>query len=146
LSAAKDRRMPLLDISEILYTFRVSAIGFSEQRKEDTMKFKFLFLAILIILPVAVAATSQALDIGVEESQMQCLSGTVTIGDSDRSVLFKCGHPMGETKLKNEPNDIWIYHFGATKWMYYISFSNGKVERIISAPCRSDKPDCYDPR
>jgi hypothetical protein len=138
--------MPLLDIPEILSTIPMGAIGFFDQRKEACMKSKFFFLTALVFLPVAVAATSHALDIGVEESQMQCLSGTVTIGDSAASVLLKCGQPMGETRLKAEPNDIWIYHFGATKWLYYLSLSDGKVERIISAPCRSDKPDCYDLR
>ena len=105
--------------------------------------YSFVALALLVIF----ANSSQSIDIGslADQSSYRCSGGVVAVGELDRSVRKKCGDPL-EIGRRQDFGPIWIYYNGQSKFMYYFSFVNGKLQRIVSAPCNPDNPDCFDLR
>jgi hypothetical protein len=61
---------------------------------------------------------------------LECNGGTVSPGDSEDSVRDKCGNPQTVTREDADSPPIWFYNFGPTEFVYYVSFTNGIVERI----------------
>jgi hypothetical protein len=106
----------------------------------------FYLLAISALL-IFFAGSSFSLDIYgmTDQSTWRCSGGIVAIGDSDRDVRNKCGTPIEVARIQDF-GPIWIYQPGQAKFMYYLAFLNGKLQRISSAPCRSNDPECYDLR
>ena len=80
-----------------------------------------------------------------DQSSHRCSGGIVAIGDLDRTVREKCGEPL-EIGTRQDFGPIWIYHSPQRKFMYYLAFLNGKLQRIVGAPCSPDKPECFDLR
>jgi len=80
-----------------------------------------------------------------DQSTWRCAGGIVAIGDSDRDVRNRCGNPIEVARIQDF-GPIWIYQPGLAKFMYYLAFQNGKLQRIASAPCTTDDPECYDLR
>ena len=80
-----------------------------------------------------------------DQSSYRCSGGIVAVGDLDRTVLEKCGDPL-EIGKRQDFGPIWIYHSPQQKFMYYLAFLNGKLQRIVGAPCSPDKPECFDLR
>lgn len=63
-------------------------------------------------------------------SSLQCNGGNVSPGDSEDSVRDKCGNPQKVTQRDADSTIIWFYNFGPSEFVYYVSFTNGIVERI----------------
>lgn len=63
-------------------------------------------------------------------SSLDCSGGTVFVGDSEDSVRKKCGDPQQVTQRDKYSPVIWFYNFGPSEFVYYVSFTNGMVERI----------------
>jgi len=63
-------------------------------------------------------------------SSLQCNGGNVSPGDSEDSVRDKCGNPQKVTQRDADSPIIWFYNFGPSEFVYYVSFTNGIVERI----------------
>jgi len=61
---------------------------------------------------------------------LECDGGTVSPGDSQDSVRDKCGSPQKVTQDDAASPIIWFYNFGPSAFVYYVSFTNGIVERI----------------
>ena len=63
-------------------------------------------------------------------SSLRCDGGIVAEGDSEDSVKEKCGEP--QQVLTTDPQEPvkWVYRFGDTQFIYYVSVVDGKVERI----------------
>ena len=80
-----------------------------------------------------------------DQTTLRCRGGVVALGDSDRAVLQKCGQPL-EVQSKQDYGPIWIYNMGQSKFMYYLAFQFGKLQRIVSAPCSVNDYECYDLR
>ena len=112
------------------------------------MKHKTILTGILLLVMLILTGASAALDFNFtsDQSSLRCSGGVVAVGDMGRSVRDKCGPPLDVTRRASDSYDIWIYHFGASKFMYYLGFLNGKLQRIVSAPCSVNDPDCYDLR
>ena len=70
---------------------------------------------------------SSALD---EAPSLQCDGGIVSPGDTADSVRNKCGDPQKVTQEDADSPAVWFYNFGSTEFVYYVSFTNGIVERI----------------
>ena len=106
-----------------------------------------IYLLAISALLTFFAGPSFSLDIYAmaDQSTWRCAGGIVAIGDSDRDVRNKCGNPM-EVAHVQDFGPIWIYQPGQAKFMYYLAFQNGKLQRIASAPCSTDDPECYDLR
>ena len=88
---------------------------------------------ILLILATAclglffMAPNLLALDDAVS---LECNGGTVSQGDSEDSVRDKCGNPQKVTQEDADSPIIWFYNLGYTEFVYYVTFTNGMVERI----------------
>jgi hypothetical protein len=82
------------------------------------------FTIALCCLIVGVSClTASALD---DADSMQCGDAMVFIGDPKLEVQTKCGEPSA----REERGDVWIYNFGPTEFVYYLTFTDGIVERI----------------
>jgi len=102
------------------------------------------FLALLVIW----AERSYSININnlADQSTYRCYGGIVSTGDSARSVADKCGAPLDRTRRESDSYDIWIYKFGQSDFMYYFGFLHGRLQRIVSAPCKATDAVCYDLR
>jgi hypothetical protein len=65
-----------------------------------------------------------------EASSLQCAGGIVLSGDSEDSVRDKCGDPQKVTQEDADSPIIWFYNFSPSEFVYYVSFTDGVVERI----------------
>jgi hypothetical protein len=65
-----------------------------------------------------------------ETDSLECSGGTVFTGDSQESVLNKCGDPQKVTRQDAASPVIWIYNFGPSEFVYYVTFTEGVVIRI----------------
>ncbi|MBT8331435.1 MAG: DUF2845 domain-containing protein [Deltaproteobacteria bacterium] len=108
---------------------------------------KILYTCAIILLLVFLTDTSYALDIMNlrDQSTLRCPGGIVARGDSDIRVTERCGDPL---KIANRQDfgPIWIYHFGQERFMFYLSFLHGNLQRIASARCSPNRAECLDIR
>ncbi|CAB1062634.1 hypothetical protein D1BOALGB6SA_7414 [Olavius sp. associated proteobacterium Delta 1] len=104
-------------------------------------------LGVVLAILLAAPRILYAVDIYnlADQSTLRCAGGIVATGDSDRAVLQKCGDPL-DVQSKQDVGRVWIYNIGQSKFMYYLAFQNGKLQRIVSAPCNANDYDCYDLR
>ena len=65
-----------------------------------------------------------------ETDSLECSGGTVFTGDSQESVLNKCGDPQKVTRQDAASPVIWVYNFGPSEFVYYVTFTDGVVIRI----------------
>ena len=98
---------------------------------------------ILILIIFTAPSYGFDLDSMADQSTWRCPGGVVAIGDLDRDVRNKCGNPIEVARVQDF-GPIWIYQPGQARFMYYLAFQNGKLQRIASAPCRNNDPECYD--
>jgi hypothetical protein len=109
---------------------------------------KCIYYACVIILLLAfMTNTTNALDIMNlrDQSSLRCPSGIIARGDRDIDVERRCGAPL---KIANRQDfgPIWVYHFGQDRFMFYLAFLHGNLQRIASAPCNPSQPECLDIR
>lgn len=106
-----------------------------------------VYLGIVLAFLLAVPQILNAVDITglADQSTLRCAGGIVATGDSDRAVLQKCGDPLDVQSIQ-DVGPVWIYKIGQSKFMHYLAFLNGRLQRIVSAPCNSNDYDCYDLR
>lgn len=94
----------------------------------------------MLLRKIAVAATvvgllyafnsvtlSQTLD---DVPSFRCEGETVSTGDQAFAVREACGVPEKITKSGGGAVEEWVYNFGPTKFIYYVTFVNGRLERI----------------
>ena len=100
-------------------------------------------MAIVLVL----ALNSYAIDIYnmADQGTLRCSGGIIATGDIDREVLAKCGQPL-EVQWVQDVGDVWIYSADQSKFMYYLAFLHGKLQRIASAPCNTTDYECFDLR
>jgi hypothetical protein len=103
------------------------------------------FVSAMLVMVFLFAQNTLALDYWslADQSTYRCPGGVVAVGDSDRSVRENCGDPLDITS-REDKGPIWVYHFGQDRFMYYLEFVFGKLERILSTPCNRDNYECFD--
>ena len=108
---------------------------------------QIFYLVVALAVLLAFSQNSYAVNIQnmADQGTLRCAGGIVATGASDREVLDKCGDPLDVQHIQ-DVGPVWIYNMGQSKFMYYLAFLNGKLQRIASAPCRSNDYDCYDLR
>ena len=101
----------------------------------------------ILILLTIVANESYSLDIMNlrNQSSHRCPGGIVARGNLYRDVRNRCGDPINIAN-KQDLGPIWIYHFRQDRFMFYLAFLHGNLQRIASAPYNPDKPECLDIR
>jgi hypothetical protein len=91
-------------------------------KKADVCSVAVPFL-ILFFLGVS---SSLAID-REDVSSLGCSDGIVNVGDSKSDVLEKCGEP---TRKEGFQEYLWVYDFGSSNLVYYLTFSRDRLERI----------------
>ena len=106
-----------------------------------------LYLGVILSVLINFTEISYSIDFTtlVDQDSYRCSERVVAIGDLDRTVRDKCGDPL-KIGSRQDWGPIWIYHSPQEGFMYYLEFVNGKLQRIVSAPCSPDKPECLDLR
>ena len=72
-------------------------------------------------------AVPQTLD---DVPSFRCDGGTVTVGDRQYDVRRTCGEPEKITVSGGGTVEEWVYNFGPTTFIYYVTFKNGRLDRI----------------
>lgn len=90
-------------------------------RKTNRFMISLIMTASLFVLCGGTPADDR-----VDETTLQCPNGMVSIGDNEYSVLEKCGEPAFE----EERGTVWVYDYGPSEFVRYITFVDGKVNRI----------------
>jgi hypothetical protein len=103
------------------------------------MKSKNILLLVLIGLMVGFIMAMDYPASGVGKSNLRCKGGIISIGDNSIKVREKCGDPMRETKISDQPHIIWIYRFGQARYVHYFAFLHDRLQRIHSVRCTEDK-------
>ena len=111
------------------------------------MKNKMLFYTTIFAWLIIFAGSSYSIDWNslADQSSYRCSGGVVAIGDLDRAVREKCGDPL-EIGRRQDFGPVWIYQSAQGNFMYYLAFLNGRLQRIVGAPCSVDDPECFDLR
>ena len=105
-----------------------------------------LIALLLVLLYPAGQSVAIEIDFSNEHSSIRCTDGNVAVGKSRQEVLDKCGEPVAVTPERSDGYEVWIYQVGASKFMYYLGFLDGQLDRIVSRPCVNNDPNCYDGR
>jgi hypothetical protein len=79
---------------------------------------------------------------GSDLRSIRCDGRIVRTGDLMRDVRDRCGDPMRETRMANEPHTVWIYRFGQSNFIHYFAFIHERLQRIFKVSCRGNNPDC----
>jgi hypothetical protein len=79
-------------------------------------------LVFLVMLPGLTAADSDLDDV----SNMNCGDVIAEIGDQQFEFQQKCGPPTAT----EQNGQVWIYDRRPNDFVYYVTFSEGQVERI----------------
>ena len=80
-----------------------------------------------------------------DQSSYRCSGGVIGVGDLDTDVREKCGAPL-KIGQRQDFGPIWIYYEDQDNFMYYLPFLNGRLQRVVGAPCSPDDADCLDLR
>ncbi len=106
-----------------------------------------LYTGTVLLLLMLLADKSYCLDIMNlrDQSTLRCPGGIVARGDSELHVQRRCGDPL-KIADRQDFGPIWIYHFRGGRFMYYLAFLNGNLQRIVSATCNPNRPECLDIR
>ena len=129
--------------------FKKINLLYSDSRpKENTMKLKKAYLIALLLVTLLFTGHAVAIQIDFKNnhSSIRCADGIVEVGDQQQQVLDKCGDPVAIAPGDSDSYNIWIYQIGASKFMYYLRFLDGQLEKIVSEPCINNDPNCYDGR
>ena len=102
-----------------------------------------------IVLAVLLAASQNSYAVNIrnmaDQATLRCSGGIIAIGVTDREVLDKCGEPFDVQRVQ-DVGPVWIYTAGQSKFLYYLAFLHGKLQRIASAPCNTSDYECFDLR
>ena len=87
---------------------------------------KRVFVRLLLIVSIMLiggATAAYALD---DVSNMNCGDGIAEIGDQQFAFQQKCGPPTAT----EENGRLWVYDRRPDDFVYYVTFSEGQVQRI----------------
>ena len=62
-------------------------------------------------------------------SSMRCEGRIIDVGTAKYEVQNKCGIPSSQEQLAYG-NELWIYNFGSTQLVYYMTFRGIRLSRI----------------
>lgn len=82
--------------------------------------------AVILFIVVSGQTPLGALD---DTGSLRCDRETIMTGDTRFQVRTACGDPYS-VHVKGSNREVWIYNFGPTQFVYYLSFIRGRLERI----------------
>lgn len=84
----------------------------------------------MIILSVFLIDTAPGMLTALDDAgSLRCDRESIMTGDTEFQVETACGKP-DSILIKGSARQVWIYNFGPTKFVYYLTFVNGRLERI----------------
>jgi hypothetical protein len=84
----------------------------------------------MIILSVCLIDSSPAILTALDDAgSMRCDQESIMIGETEFQIKTACGEP-DTILMKGLAKKVWIYNFGPTKFIYYLTFVNGRLARI----------------
>jgi hypothetical protein len=104
----------------------------SAQREED-METKLLrkitvgASVVVLLFAFKSVTLSQNLD---DVPSFRCDGETVSVGDRQNAVKQACGNPKKINVSSGGSVEEWVYNFGPTKFIHYVTLVNGRLERI----------------
>jgi hypothetical protein len=93
-----------------------------KMKKGDVCFFVLSFSMLMFAHPLSSFAIERD-----DVSSLGCSDGIVDMGDSKSDVLEKCGEP---TRKEGFREHLWVYDFGSSHLVYYLTFSRDRLERI----------------
>jgi hypothetical protein len=90
-------------------------------------KRKIRFLVFVFLLQMFFIHPSMFAIEGDDVDTLQCGDRVINIGDSRYEVLEKCGEPTNKEGFRE---NLWIYDFGSSGFVYYLTFTGDRLERI----------------
>lgn len=92
------------------------------------MKKRGVCFVVLFFLVLFLVCASSSFAVDLEDADaLECADGIVNVGDSKSDVLEKCGEP---TRKEGFREYLWIYDFGSSSLVYYLTFSKERLERV----------------
>jgi hypothetical protein len=85
-----------------------------------------VYAQILIIAAMVLAGSAAEVHARNDISNMRCSGVIAEIGDEQFEFRQKCGPPTAT----EENGQVWIYDRRPGDFIYYVTFADGKVERI----------------
>lgn len=79
------------------------------------------------ILLMSTVPVAQSLD---DVQSFRCDGETIAVGDQQYAVRQACGDPEKITVTSGGAVEEWVYNFGPTTFIYYVTFLHGRLERI----------------
>lgn len=79
------------------------------------------------ILGPGAAAAAPRLD---DVPSFRCAGETISVGDRKYSVIEACGAPDKITVSGGGTVEKWVYNFGPTRFIHYVTFVRGRLSRI----------------
>ena len=87
---------------------------------------KAITVVISLFMVVSAHAPLFALD---DVGSLRCDQESIMTGETAFQVKETCGEP-DSILVKGLAKEEWVYNFGPTKFIYYLTFINGRLERI----------------
>ena len=87
------------------------------------IKLRVKIVLVCVCIWVSIVSGVLALD---DVSDFSCNGEIVSIGDDKAAVEHRCGRPS----TMEQSGRVWIYNFGPTEFLYYLTFANDRLERI----------------
>ncbi len=113
---------------------------FISDQQEAKMKTVGRLFAILLPAIGFLGAAAPAVAFRTDLTNYRCSGSLVFIGDSERRLADRCGDP--DDSFVDNNSDVWVYNFGESRFVYYFTFTNGRLQRIQQVACDVDNPDC----
>ncbi len=108
-------------------------------------KIKIAIIGIILwCLPILAAAENliELPPAGTDINNFRCEGKIISTGDHVRDVAQKCGEPVDRGMIDNRKYDIWVYHVTGEKFVYYLGFSQRRLQRIYLVSCHKNDPYC----
>jgi len=84
------------------------------------------FVRVLLIVSMVLISGATAADALDDVSNMNCGDVIAEIGDQQFAFQQKCGPPT----TTEENGRVWVYDRRPDDFVYYVTFSEGQVQRI----------------
>jgi hypothetical protein len=120
-------------------------MGFKIPVREDKMNLLLKLITLLLFSLFLIGADylqRDQISRGSDVTSVRCDGRIVRTGDLMREIRDRCGEPLRQTRVANEPHEVWIYRFGQSNFIHYFAFIHERLQRIYMVACRGNNPDC----
>jgi hypothetical protein len=89
-----------------------------------------VILSGVVVLPALFVGAAYTPAVALDDvASVRCDQESIITGDTEYQVKTTCGEP-DTILIKGLARKVWIYNFGPTRFIYYLTFVNGRLTRI----------------